>query len=193
MISAIVLAAGQSKRMGQPKLVMPWGKTCVIGQVLNSLRDAGIDDIHVVTGGLQSELKEALKEYEVDYLINQDYENGEMLTSVQVGLSGLGGKTKATLIVLGDQPQIESRIVRILVEEYNAKRSRIIVPSYNMHRGHPWLVDKFYWRKILDLKPPSTMQKYLTMHNNSIDYVVVDTASVIQDLDTQADYNLYKP
>ena len=193
MISAIILAAGQSKRMGQPKLLMPWGKTCVIGQVLRTLREAGVDDIHLVTGGLQSELKEALKEYEVDFLYNKDFADGEMLRSVKAGLQGLGGETDATLIVLGDQPQIESRIVRLIVDEYNAKHSWIIVPSYNMHRGHPWLVDKSYWRDILDLNPPLTLQKFLTIHDDAIDYVVVDTASVIQDLDTQIDYNLYKP
>ncbi len=193
MISAIILAAGQSKRMGQPKLLMPWGKTCVIGQVLSILREAGVDDIHVVTGGLQSELKEALKEYEVDFLFNKDFADGEMLMSVKVGLRGLGGETDASLIVLGDQPQIESRIVRAIVEESNAKHSMIIVPSYNMHRGHPWLVEKSYWPEILNLNPPMTMQKFLSVHDNAIDYIAVDTASVIQDLDTQTDYSQYKP
>ena len=193
MISAIVLAAGQSTRMGQPKMLMPWGKTCVIGQVVSILLDAGVDDIHVVTGGLQKELKEVLKDYKVDYLFNQDFANGEMLMSVQAGLRGLGGETEAALIVLGDQPQIRSRTVCAIVEKYYATRSKIIVPSYKMHRGHPWLVDKFYWQEIINLLPPSTMQKFLYLHNNEIEYVVVDTASVIQDLDTQTDYSHHKP
>ncbi len=193
MISSIVLAAGQSRRMGQPKMLMPWGTTSVIGQVVDSLLKAGMKDIHVVSGKAMSELKEALKDYPVDTIFNKDFANGEMLMSVQVGLLSLGSESIAALIVLGDQPQIESNIVRAIMDEYQAKHSKIIVPSFKMHRGHPWLVDKSYWQEILDLVPPMTMHNFLNKNNNDIDYLVVDTASVMEDLDTQEDYTLNKP
>jgi molybdenum cofactor cytidylyltransferase len=145
MISAIVLAAGQSKRMGRQKMLLPWGQTCVIGQVISTLLEAGVNDIDVVTGGAQSELKEVLKDYKINYLFNKDFAKGEMLLSVKVGLSGQGDESKAALIVLGDQPQIETEIVQEIVERYLSTQHKIIVPSYKMHRGHPWLVDKSYW------------------------------------------------
>jgi molybdenum cofactor cytidylyltransferase len=193
MISAIILAAGQSKRMGQQKMLMPWGQANVIDQVVSVLFDAGVNDIHMVTGGSQAELKETLKDYQIAYLFNKEFANGEMLMSVQVGLKGLDDKSEAALIVLGDQPQIEPQIVRAIVEEYTSSHSKIIVPSYEMHRGHPWLVDKIFWEEILKLIPPFTMQNFLNSHPDDIDYIEVETPSIIQDLDTQTDYTRYKP
>jgi molybdenum cofactor cytidylyltransferase len=193
MISAIVLAAGQSTRMGQQKLLLPWGKTCVIAQVISKLLEAGVDHIHLVTGASQFELREALKDYQINYLFNRDFANGEMLMSVKVGLRGLGNEAKAALIVLGDQPQIEARIVQDIVERYISSQQKIIVPSYQMHRGHPWLVDKAFWQELINLDPPLTLQNFINMHNEEIDYIAVDTPSIIQDLDTKEDYNRNKP
>jgi molybdenum cofactor cytidylyltransferase len=146
-----------------------------------------------VTGGAQSELKEVLKDYKINYLFNKDFAKGEMLLSVKVGLSGQGDESKAALIVLGDQPQIETEIVQEIVERYLSTQHKIIVPSYKMHRGHPWLVDKSYWQEILQLNPPFTLQNFLNMHNEAIDYITVDKPSVMQDLDTQTDYTHFKP
>ena len=193
MISAIVLAAGKSTRMGEYKMLLPWGQTSVIGQVVSTLLSVGINDVYVVMGGHQTELKKTLNEYLVNYLFNKDYKNGEMLTSVQVGLRGVGNKYDAALIVLGDQPQIESRVVREILERYLSTHHKIIVPSYKMHRGHPWLIDKFYWEEILNLIPPDNLRNFLSMHNEVIKYINVETSSVIQDLDTKNDYSLYKP
>jgi molybdenum cofactor cytidylyltransferase len=193
MISAIVLAAGQSKRMGQQKMLLPWGKTTVIGQVVSTLNMAGINDIHIVIGGSQTFLKNVLKNYKVDFLFNKDFKNGEMLISVQVGLSYLGEGSEATLIVLGDQPQIETQVVRAIMERYLATHHEIIVPSYNKHRGHPWLIERSYWQEILNLRPPHTLRNFLNTYNEVIDYINIETPSVIQDLDTQNDYSLYKP
>jgi molybdenum cofactor cytidylyltransferase len=193
MISAIVLAAGQSLRMGQQKMLMPWGQTCVIDQVISTLLEAGLNQINIVTGKSKDELKDVLKKYKIDYFFNKDFANGEMLVSVQVGLRGMKKESEAALIVLGDQPQLESRIVRLIIERYMENHHRIIVPSYKMHRGHPWLVDNSYWQEILGLKPLLTMHSFLNMHSEEIDYIVVNTPSVIQDLDTQRDYSHYKP
>lgn len=193
MISAIVLAAGQSKRMGRQKMLMSWGQTTVIGKVIRSLLEAEVCDIHVVTGGNQEELKDALSAYDIQYNQNRDFTNGEMLTSVKVGLNSIGKESEAALIVMGDQPQIESKVVQVIMGRYIMSHLKIVVPSYQMHRGHPWIVEKSYWKEILNLTPPATLREFLIAHNDVIDYVSVDTPSVLQDLDTPADYTQYKP
>jgi molybdenum cofactor cytidylyltransferase len=193
MISAIVLAAGLSIRMGQPKMLLTWGTTTVIRKVVETVFCGEIEDILIVTGGLHAEIEIALRGLPVQFKMNQDFANGEMLTSVQVGLNALVKDAQAALIVLGDQPQIQADVVRLIADRYQATQHPIIVPSYQMHRGHPWLVDRTYWKRILELEKPDTLREFLNTYNTTIDYIPVETRTVLQDLDTQEDYTHYKP
>ena len=193
MITAIVLAAGLSTRMGTQKMTLPWGQSTVIGAVIQTLTDAGIDDICVITGELHAELRVLLNGYKVNLVNNKNYQNGEMLTSIQVGLRELKAGTEAVLIILGDQPQIEAIVVKIIIERHQLTHHSLIVPSYKMQRGHPWLVGKEYWEEVLALRPPSTLRDFLNIHAEKIDYVIVETPSIVQDLDTQQDYERYNP
>lgn len=193
MIAALVLAAGRSLRMGRPKMLLPWGQTTVIGKVISTLLEANMNDICVVSGGNRNEVEAALSSFKVEYVYNPDYENGEMLSSVQAGLLHLAEKVQAAMIVLGDQPQVEVEVIRAILESYLATHSKIIVPSFQMHRGHPWLIDMELWGEINDLKPPQTLRDYLIQKSEVITYVNVDTSSILQDLDTPVDYQKLKP
>ena len=193
MISAIVVAAGKSVRMGRAKLTLPWGQTTVIGKVVTTLLDAGAIDIYIVTGGNQKELDQVLIGFPIKLIYNPNFADGEMVSSVQAGLKRLGRNYDATLIVLGDQPQIESEVVQAVMDSYLSNRSKIVIPSYQMHRGHPWLLDKSLWGEILELKPTDTLRDFLHQHQDVIKYVDVNTPSVIQDLDTPDDYLKFQP
>ncbi|NJD60977.1 MAG: hypothetical protein C3F13_11550 [Anaerolineales bacterium] len=193
MISAIILAAGQSIRMRQPKLLMPWGETKVIRRVVDSVMEGGIKDICVITGSLHNEIIKVLADSPVRIQQNEDYANGEMLTSVQVGLHSLSDVSEAALIVLGDQPQIKPEVTREIIDRYQKTHYPIIIPSYKMHRGHPWLVEKSMWPFILKLTRPDTLRTFLSISEDKIDYITVNTPSILQDLDTQEDYQHYKP
>jgi molybdenum cofactor cytidylyltransferase len=193
MITAVVLAAGISTRMGTPKMLLPWGNTTVIGQVISTLTNAGLEDILVVVGGNSDRIAELVKGPEVHMTYNPDFGNGEMLSSVQVGLRNISGEAQAGLIVLGDQPQIKSQIVQTILDRYYHTGHHMIVPSYRMHRGHPWILGKLYWEEVLALQPPLTLHDFLNTHHDEIDYVIVESSSVMQDLDTQQDYLRDKP
>jgi molybdenum cofactor cytidylyltransferase len=193
MISAIVLAAGLSTRMGTQKLLLPWGDTTVIGNILFTLKQAGLSDIGVVTGRTYAEVEKLILEHGARLLFNQDYANGEMLTSLQVGLRDLGNETEAILVVLGDQPQIEGQVVKEIMLRFEANHHPIIVPSYEMHRGHPWLLGKAYWAEVLALRAPLTLRDFLNSHHEVIDYLTVTSPSILQDLDTREDYSTFKP
>jgi molybdenum cofactor cytidylyltransferase len=193
MISAVVLAAGQSKRMGQHKMLLPWGKSTVIAHIISTLMDAGVEDIHIVVGGLRKQLTLVLQDYPLEIIYNKDYRNGEMLTSVKLGIQSLQNEPEAALIVLGDQPQIYADIIQALFARYVSSNSQIIVPSYKMRRGHPLLIARSLWNSLLKLTPPMTLRDFLELNNELIDYLVVDNQSVVQDLDTPEDYLRYKP
>ncbi len=100
---------------------------------------------------------------------------------------------QAALVVLGDQPQIEESTVREMLELYQREKPAVIVPSYHMRRGHPWLIEKKLWPDIQNMAPPATMREFFQQHSQIIRYLEVDTASVLSDLDTPEDYAKNKP
>ena len=193
MISAIILAAGQSRRMGRPKMLLPWGKLTVIEHVVVTFLNTGIEDILVVTGGAHEQVVNAISRYPVRKVHNQDYENGEMLSSLQHGLSKMREQTQAMLIGLGDQPQIQEESIRLICDAYRKNKFELIVPSFRMKRGHPWLVARPLWNAILELKPPQTLRDFLNQYANKIQYMNVDTPTILADLDTPEDYQDSQP
>ena len=79
-ITALILAAGQSKRMGRPKMLLPWGETTVLGQVIETIQRAGIADILLITGGAREEVDVIAEKYGTQTVFNEDFANGEMLS-----------------------------------------------------------------------------------------------------------------
>ncbi|HSA99848.1 MAG TPA: nucleotidyltransferase family protein [Anaerolineales bacterium] len=193
MISAIILAAGQSRRMGQPKMLLPWGRVRVIEHVLTTFLQAGVEDIVVITGGARDQVEQAIAPYPVRSVCNQDYANGEMLSSLQCGLRAMSDEAQATLIGLGDQPQVQERSVRCVCEAYQGSQSQLIVPSFQMRRGHPWLVARPLWDELLRMRSPESPRDFLNRHAGEIHYVDVDTPSILADLDTPDDYHKSRP
>jgi molybdenum cofactor cytidylyltransferase len=198
MITALILAAGQSKRMGQPKMLLPWRNVTVIEQIIGVFAKAGMEDILVITGGAHDRVQEIILkdcgEYPVRTAYNKDYESGEMLSSIQFGLRNLAGKgIGAAIIGLGDQPQVEEGSVRRVCEAFLQTKSPLVVPSYRMRRGHPWLVARSLWNEILGMRPEQTPRDFLNAHAEDIQYVELDAPSILTDLDTPQDYRLARP
>lgn len=193
MISAIILAAGESRRMGRPKMLLSWGKLTVIEQVISTFLVAGVKDILVVTGGAREIVERAIESYPVRRVHNNDHASGEMISSLQCGLKGLPSQAEAALIGLGDQPQVQERSIRLICEAYKETRSRLVVPSFQKRRGHPWLAARPLWNEILEVKSPESPRDFLNQHAYEIHYVDVNTPSILADLDTPGDYHKAQP
>ncbi len=193
-VIAVVLAAGLSRRMGTPKLVLPWGQRTVIGQVVTVLQEAGLREIILVTGGAEALVREALHGQAVRFIHNTAYASGEMLSSVKTGLTtAMHASAEAALITLGDQPQIQVDVVRVLLNRWQMKREGIIIPSYQMRRGHPWLISRSLWSEVLALQAGGTLRDFLKAHAAEIDHLTVEHDSILQDLDTPEVYERQRP
>jgi len=199
MISAIILAAGKSTRMGNPKMLLPWGNITVIEHVISVFSQAGIDDILVITGGAREQVEaiviECQKQYPVRSMYNENYMTGDMLSSIQCGLRQIADKKSvgAAMIGLGDQPQVQVGSVRLIRDIYLQTKSLLVVPSYQMRRGHPWLVARSLWKELLEMSLSNTPRDFLNTHASDIQYVNVDTPSILADLDTPEDYRASRP
>ncbi|HMN59605.1 MAG TPA: nucleotidyltransferase family protein [Anaerolinea sp.] len=192
-VGAVVLAAGQSRRMGTAKMVLPWGSRTVIAQVVEVLADSGVKPVVVVTGGAQEAVQQCLANYNVTFAHNHRFAETEMLDSLRIGLHALPSRTQAALVTLGDQPQILPGTVRAVLSRYQTSHNPIIVPSYQMRRGHPWLLGSALWEEIFNLEAGKSLRDFLAAYAEDIDYLVVDTPTILGDLDTPEDYDRLKP
>jgi len=221
-ITAIILAAGQSKRMGQPKMLLPWGNMTVLGQVLSTLRDAGLTESLVITGAEREAVERIAQSFGATTVHNVDFEKGEMLSSLQAGIRALiqapprpspnppgasenlkgspsadlervPAKQEGALICLGDQPQVEARTVRGVASRFIEGESQLVVPSHNMRRGHPWLVARPLWDEILALRAPKSPRDFLAEHAEQINYFAAGSNSILADLDSPNDYLRSRP
>lgn len=188
-IGAVILAGGMSKRMGQPKVLLPWGgQRTIIEHIIEQLSLARVPQITVVTGHRAGEVRQVVARAGVDVAHNDRYTTGEMLSSLKAGLRAMPAHVGAALMVLGDQPRIQPKVVVQVMMAYAEGKGDIVAPSYQMRRGHPILIDRRYWSEILDLPDDGSPRDVIDRHKDRIAYVNVDTDSVLRDVDTPEDY-----
>lgn len=193
MIGAVILAAGQSRRMGDVKYLLPWGKLTVIEHIVDVVRQAGVKDIVVVTGKYHDVLVPVCMALGVKVEFNKGYAEGGMLQSFQIGLKSLGEQNTAALLVLGDQPQVQPETIIKITSVPCTIEQGIVVPSYRNRRGHPWMVCRRLWERIFRMPQNSTLRDFLRRYSSEISHVEVDTDTILQDIDTPDDYRRYKP
>jgi molybdenum cofactor cytidylyltransferase len=192
MISAIVLAAGEAKRMGQAKLLLPWQGKPILEHVLDQLLHSQVDEIILVLGHEAKQMREKIPAQGIKIAINPDYQEG-MSASLRQGLMIIDEKAEAFLVVLGDQPGISKEIINQLIQAFHYPRhpKGIILPTYRGIRGHPVLFSSQYRQEVLKLKGDVGGRQILADHPEDILGVEMDTDDVLQDIDTPEDYRKY--
>jgi molybdenum cofactor cytidylyltransferase len=176
--------------MGRFKLTLPWRGTTVIGQALATLWEAGVAEALVVTGHRAEEVMAVARpadEGRIRFVHNPEYAAGGMLGSIQAGLASLGDDVAAALLCLGDQPQLEAGTVQAVLAAGAASAwERVVIPSYQMAAGHPILLPRAVWPAVLAAR--DSLRAVLREHAATVDYVIVDSPSILADLDTPEDY-----
>jgi molybdenum cofactor cytidylyltransferase len=200
VIWAIVLAAGESLRMGTQKLLLPFGDTTVSGAVVRAARASRVDRVLVVLGAdrerVQAELEPGREPGRgagpagpaaIAFTVNEDYPLG-MLSSIKAGFRALPSDAEAAVIMLGDQPFLPSRVVDAVITGYRKSGKGIVIPAFRGRRGHPVLVDIKYRDEVLGLDPADGLRQLMRAHSSDIEVVEVDDAGILRDLDTPEDY-----
>jgi molybdenum cofactor cytidylyltransferase len=190
-IAAVVAAAGRSTRMGEPKQLMPWGERTVLGTVAHNLAEAGASPVLCVVGHRADEMAAALGHAPAQLLRNPGYLEGEMLSSYQVGVQHLISSSTpflGTLLALGDQPHVSVAVIQQVLDQARQSPNQIVIPSFEMRRGHPFYIPARLWQELLGLTQAETLRTLLQRHNSSVIYVNVTTDAILRDIDTPADY-----
>jgi len=187
MLSAILLAAGESKRMGEPKQLMPLGKSTLLEQTIDNLLNSAVDETIVVLGHRAEEITEVIADKPVKIMVNPNYRQG-MSTSIIAGLILVDPRSQAVMLALGDQPSVDSQTINQLIDEFHNHDKGIAVPTHQGRRGHPIIFAIKYKEKLLELEGDIGGREIIKQHPEDVLEVAVGAASVISDIDTEADY-----
>lgn len=197
-ITAVVLAAGTSRRMGEPKLLLPWGATTVLGQTLANLRASWVRDVLVVTGREAEAVVRIAEVRGIPTVHNPAWSTGGMIASLQTGLRAVGTDCRAVLVVLADQPMIGADVFDAVVAVVAAAgpigdERRIVAAAHQGRRGHPVLFGRAYFGEILALPADAAPRAILDRHPDALRLVEVGSDAVLRDLDTVEAYERWRP
>jgi molybdenum cofactor cytidylyltransferase len=194
MISAILLGAGESKRMGVNKLSLPWGKKTVFEHCFNTLLRSKIKEVIVVLSDRSKEIRSQFEkrssfaDKRVKVTMNPNYKRG-MSTSIRKGIQVMDPRSQGILIALGDQPLLKTRTINALIDAFCEGKEEIVVPSFQGEKGHPVIFHRRYKKELLKLKGDMGGRSILQKYPKSIKMVPVRSEGVIKDIDTWQEYH----
>ena len=184
---AVVLAAGEARRFGSPKLLMPFGHSTVVGAVVAALAAADIAPIVIVTGPGAAAIEATLESEPVHVVRNPDPARG-MVSSIRVGVGALPDSLNRFLVALGDQPRIRTQDISRLLQVHRSSGKGIALPTFRGKRGHPVLFDSSYRQAILALSDDQTLRDLIHAHRDDCVEVDFDSDAYVRDIDTQEQY-----
>jgi molybdenum cofactor cytidylyltransferase len=187
-LAGVVLAAGESRRMGTPKQLLPFGERTILERVVDTLLTAGVGQVIVVLGHLADRVRTVLGDRPVQAVVNEAYRQG-MLTSVKCGVQAISTDHNAVLFALGDQPQIDSAVVREVIGAYRTGDTGIVIPRYNSKKGHPIIINLSRYREaIIDLPDSVGLNALMQAYADDVRLIDVATEDIIHDIDVPEDY-----
>ncbi len=186
-VSAIILAAGMSKRMGAPKQLLKLGENTLLGQVLENVRNSKVDEIILVLGHAAETIQQHLVLESVRVALNQDYQEG-MGSSLRTGLAALNPNSKAALIVLADQPFVQPSTLNRLIKYHHQHKPQILVPLYKGFRGNPVLLDRSVFPELMGLTGDVGCRAIFGSHLENIHKLPVEDVGILLDIDNADDF-----
>lgn len=186
-VSAILLGAGESKRMGRDKLSLPWGKKALLEHCLDTLLKSKVREVILVLSHWIPWLKNRRNEARIKVVLNPRYRGG-MSTSIRKGLRALDYRSRGVLIALGDHPRLKARTINVLIQAFARGKGKIVVPSFQRKMGHPVIFHRQYERELRRLKGDVGGRSVIERHPQEVRKVRVRSEGVLRDIDTWKDY-----
>lgn len=184
-VVAVILAAGESRRMGRSKPLLKIGEKNFVEHICLQLWAAGIHDIMVVLGHNAAEISRACPA-SLQVVVNPYYTLGQF-SSLQCAIRNMPAGAQAALVCLADQPHISAQVInRILACR---ETGTIVRPAYNGRNGHPILYGQALFPHILAFAPIQNAHELAQRHPHACRQVTVDDESILWDADTQQDYD----
>jgi len=186
-IGAVILAAGKSTRMGEPKpLLVLDGKT-LLEHALENVRAAKVSDLVLVLGYAAHTIQQQAAIKGTKVVVNEAYQDG-MASSLRAGLCALDTKTDAVFVILADQPFVRSETLDLLIERYQQSGAQIVIPMYRGFRGNPVLLDRSVFAEVMALSGDIGCRAIFGAHLEGIVKAPVDDIGILLDIDSKEDF-----
>jgi molybdenum cofactor cytidylyltransferase len=181
-LAAAILAAGESRRMGRPKALVPFEGLTFVEHLLAATRHARVGIVRVVLGSNAEEIRAALNLNSETIVVNETWQQGQ-LSSIQAAIRSLpSGATEGLLLCPVDHPLVTLRLVSQLITEFDSSGKLIVLPTHLGRRGHPVIFRHTLYCELLDASPDVGARQVVWAHSGEIAEVGTDEAGVILNL-----------
>jgi molybdenum cofactor cytidylyltransferase len=184
-VTGLVLAAGGSRRLGEPKQLLPYGSGTLLDHALETARASGFDQLIVALGGRAGAVRSRVDLSGVEVVENPDFGEG-CSSSIAAGLGALDPRAELLILMLGDQPGVTPATVRALIAGFGAN-AVLAACLYDDGRGHPLAFGKAVFDDLRELHGDKAVWKLLERRPGEVDEVRVP-GPIPRDVDTRADY-----
>jgi molybdenum cofactor cytidylyltransferase len=184
-IAALVLAAGQSSRMGENKLLLPLDGKPVLRHVVDAIRGSSVTSTTLVLGHQAEAVRALFEDAPVDFVVNEDYRLG-LSTSLKKGLAALAPEVDGAMVFLGDMPDVDSALIDRMIGSFDPGQMRaIIVPKRGGRRGHPVLWGRGFFPILTEKMTGDIGAKaFIGQYAEWVAEIEADHDGVFTDLDT---------
>lgn len=184
-LAAILLAAGGSRRLGQPKQLLHYKNGALVNYIIKQIKNGGISEIKVVLGSQFKQIKSQIIYDDVEILENQDWEEG-ISTSIRCGLTHINPKTQAVVFFVVDQPHLNSKIIKKIIEKHKTSNTNVIATKVGDQITHPVLFKRVLFPKLLELR--GDIGGKAIFKNVSLETIDWDDKGLLMDIDSLADF-----
>lgn len=181
-LAAAILAAGESRRMGRPKALVPFEGLTFVEHLLQATNHPRVGIVRVVLGANAESIQAELKLDQETVVVNQDWQQGQ-LSSIQSAIRSLpADETAGLLLCPVDHPLISSQLVSRLIAEFDSDRKLIVVPTHQGRRGHPVIFHASLYAELLDASPNVGARQVVWAHPDAIAEIETDESGVMLNL-----------
>jgi len=189
MINAIVLAAGESRRMGKLKPLLRFKDKTFLDQIISALRASDADRITVVLGAGAEMIKNSVDLSGTNIVINKDYKKGQ-LSSLAAAIKDTPQEMDAILVCLVDNPFITKEVINKIIAKFKETNNPIIVPVFNKQRGHPTLFSRSLFSELVNAPKEQGARYVLYSNAENVLELEISEDTILMGIDTPEDYRL---
>jgi molybdenum cofactor cytidylyltransferase len=186
-IAGVILAAGSSSRLGEPKQLLDLGGRPVLAHTLAAVRQTSLDPLAIVLGHAAAEIEQRVDLRDVQTIHNPDYQSGQS-SSIRAALAALSDDIDGVVFILGDQPLVEPAVIDRLVRAFRTEDAPIVQPKYHEGRGNPVLIARSLFSELAEVTGDTGARPLIQRHHDAVRLVDATEFSRPDDIDTREDY-----